>query len=156
MAKKPDSSINTNMHALLIAVDCYLPNQLPDGSYPSLAGCVRDVKHVEGFLLGTLKVPAENIVKLTSTDTGGESPPEAPKERPTYENIVSAFGTLARRAARGDQVYIHYHTAQHLLDALAEYGFTLLDLRRKPGPANASMPSSDLFLIARHDQQKIT
>lgn len=52
-------------------------------------------------------------------------------------------------SSSGDQVYIHYHRAPYLLAALAQHGFTLLDLRRKPGPVNASMPSTDLFLIAR-------
>lgn len=35
---------SSNMWALLIGIDCYLPNRLPDGSYyPSLRGCVRDI-----------------------------------------------------------------------------------------------------------------
>jgi len=81
---------------------------LPDGSYPSLSGCVRDVQHVEGFLRGTLKVPAARIRKLTSTDTGNPEPPEPSKDRPSYENIVQSFAELAKRAESGDQVYIHY------------------------------------------------
>ena len=106
MAKKASSG--STIHALLIAVDCYLENALPDGTYPSLAGCVRDVRHVEGFLRGTLKVPADRIKTLTSTNTGKPEPPERPADRPTYENIIGAFADLAKRGAKGDQVYIHY------------------------------------------------
>lgn len=41
----------SNLHAVLIGIDCYLPNRLPDGGYyPSLGGCVRDIHHVEDFL----------------------------------------------------------------------------------------------------------
>ena len=40
-----------NLYALLIGVDYYFPNRLPDGgTYPSLGGCVRDVRHVEAHL----------------------------------------------------------------------------------------------------------
>jgi hypothetical protein len=42
---------NPNLFALLIGVDCYMPNRLPDGSaYKNLGGCVRDINHVEAFL----------------------------------------------------------------------------------------------------------
>ncbi|QDV37399.1 caspase family protein [Tautonia plasticadhaerens] len=101
-----------NLHVLLIAVDFYKENLLPNGGfYPSLKGCVRDITLVEEFLTGRLKVPAERITKLSSTNTGKRDqvdPPE-PKDRwPTYENMVAAFKALTERAQAGDQVYIHY------------------------------------------------
>lgn len=98
-----------DLHALLIAVDHYLPGQLPNGEfYPDLEGTVRDVSHVESFLRETLQVPGERITKLTSPrpaarEAGGGSGP-----LPSYENIIKAFGDLTDRAGRGDQVYIHY------------------------------------------------
>ena len=49
-----------------------------------------------------------HLIKLTSTDTGGQEPKEPPDLRPTYENMVHAFRRLTEMAARGDQVYIHY------------------------------------------------
>ena len=106
----PDQSNGAStLHALLIAADCYLPGHLPDGSYyPSLAGCVRDVSHVEGFLRGTLKVGDDRIIKLTSTNMGASRPPEPPEALPTYENMVNAFRTLTKHARSGDQVYVHY------------------------------------------------
>src|SRR5271165_6716009 len=101
-----------NLHALLIGVDFYKENHLPGGGYyPSLQGCVRDVTHVEEFLTGRLKLAADRITKLTSTNTGvaGQTePPEPPEQQPTYGKIVSAFKSLTERAKAGDQAYIHY------------------------------------------------
>ncbi|MDQ3701395.1 MAG: caspase family protein [Chloroflexota bacterium] len=99
-------------HALLIGIDYYLPNRLPDNSYyTSLAGCVRDVSHVEAFLRGKLGLPAARITKLSATNTGepGQTrPPEPPEAWPTYENMVAAFRRVKDAARAGDQVYIHY------------------------------------------------
>src|SRR5438876_623125 len=79
------------LYALLIASDCYLPNWLAEGTYPNLAGCVRDVEHVEAFLRRRLGLTDAHLVKLTSTDTGAAQPKEPPERRPTYENMVHAF-----------------------------------------------------------------
>ena len=96
-------------HALLIGIDKYLKNKLPDGSYyRDLSGCVRDINHVEQFLLTTLRVPRENIIKLTASSNGSSKPAEPPKVWPTYENMVAGFVELTKRAKPGDQVYIHY------------------------------------------------
>jgi Caspase domain len=96
-------------YALLIGVDCYLPNRLPDNSfYPSLRGCVRDITHVDEFLQRQLEIPPERIVKLTATNTGSTQPPEPRDQWPTYENMVAAFKKLTDVAQPGDQVYIHY------------------------------------------------
>src|SRR5207248_1953391 len=96
------------LYALLIASDFYLPNRLPEGSYPNLAGCVRDVKHVEEFLRRRLGLTDERLVKLTSTDGGGREPREPPAQWPTYENMVKAFQEVTKMASKGDQVYVHY------------------------------------------------
>lgn len=99
----------SNHYALLIGIDKYLDNELPDGSYyRDLSGCVRDINHVEQFLLTTLRVPATNITKLTASDNGKKKPTEPRKLWPTYENMVAGFETLTRKAKAGDQVYIHY------------------------------------------------
>ncbi|HKB40565.1 MAG TPA: caspase family protein, partial [Gemmataceae bacterium] len=97
-----------NLHALLIACNCYLPNLLAEGTYPSLGGCVRDVEHVEQFLRRRLGLSDERLIKLTSTDNGREEPREPPQRRPTYENMVAAFQKVTDLTAKGDQVYIHY------------------------------------------------
>lgn len=100
---------NSKLYALLIGVDCYLPNRLPDGGYyPSLGGCVRDINHVESFLKDRLGLPTGQIIKLTATDTGTETPLEAKEVWPTYKNIVEGFKRIMEMAREGEQVYIHY------------------------------------------------
>ena len=104
------SETSRNMFALLIGVDCYLPNRLPDGgTYPSLGGCVRDINHIEDFLTSRLGLSNEQIVKLTASNQPGTREPSEPKEQwPTYENMVAAFKSITERASPGDQIYIHY------------------------------------------------
>ncbi len=103
-------STNTSkFFALLIGIDCYLPNTLPNGSsYKSLAGCVRDINHVESFLKNTLQVPQGQILKLTASNDNSDQPQEPPEQLPTYENIVAKFKQLTDLAQPQDQVYIHY------------------------------------------------
>jgi caspase domain-containing protein len=111
----------SDFHALLIGIDAYLPNRLPNGgSFPPLGGCVRDVQRVERYLAEELHVPAERIAKLTATlpaepapvlrdgNPAGTHPVEPPEEWPTYTNIVSAFKKLTAEAKEGDEVFIHY------------------------------------------------
>ncbi len=100
----------TNLYALLIGIDCYLPHQLSDGScYKSLNGCVRDINHVEAFLKNRLQVPQTQILKLTASNVEGSTEPSEPKELwPTYENMVAKFQEITEKAQPLDQVYIHY------------------------------------------------
>ncbi len=107
MANQTNSS--PAMYALLIGIDCYLPNRLPNGGcYASLNGCVRDIYHVTDFLQYRLDVPQERIVTLTATNTGAQEPPEPREQWPTYEAMVTAFKRVSDMAQPGDQVYIHY------------------------------------------------
>lgn len=99
----------SNLYALLIGIDCYLPNQLPDGSsYRNLGGCVRDINHVEDFLKLKLKMPPEHIFKLTASKSDKAEPAEPPEKWPTYENMVAMFQQITDLARSGDQIYIHY------------------------------------------------
>lgn len=106
-----------NRWALLIGVDCYMANQLPDGScYRSLGGCVRDIAHVESFLRVRLGLKEACLLKLTASNPHwpandadpGRRPLEAPERWPTYVNMVRMFKQITAMAAPGDQVYIHY------------------------------------------------
>lgn len=95
------------IHALLIGIDYYKPNQL----YKSLRGAVRDINLVDAFLREALKIPAERIYRLTSAnqDDPAVLATRSPQEQqPTYENIVNAFKQITVIAQPGDQVYIHY------------------------------------------------
>jgi hypothetical protein len=125
----------TNFYALLIGVDCYLPNRLPEGRYPNLGGCVPDITKVEKFLQKSLKLPKENIFKLTATDVGEREPAEPEAQWPTYENIVAAFKRLTVVGKPGDQVYIHYsgHGGRTLT--------TFADLKGKNGVDETLVPT---------------
>jgi Caspase domain len=99
----------SRIYALLIGIDCYLPNVLPDGSsYSSLGGCVRDITEVEAFLNRKLQLPDQQIIKLTASNSGTTEPKEPREQWPTYENMVAAFNQVTHLAQAGDQVYIHY------------------------------------------------
>lgn len=93
-----------NIYALLIGIDCYLPNQL----YKDLKGAVRDINLVESYLLNTLKIPSERIFKLTSVNPEVAATIETKDLPPTYENIVAKFHAITEIAQPGEQVYIHY------------------------------------------------
>jgi hypothetical protein len=101
----------SDLYALLMGVDCYMPNSLPDGSYyKNLGGCVRDINHVEAFLKDFQKVPENQIIKLTASPSAEDEkkPIESPEKLPTRNNIIAAFRKLGEIAAAGSQVYIHY------------------------------------------------
>lgn len=104
MADQPEQA---PIHALLIGIDYYKPNQL----YKSLKGCVRDINLVETFLKQTLQIPPQRIRKLISCDPEDSTLSQirsAQIQEPTYENIVNAFNEITQTAERGEQVYIHY------------------------------------------------
>ena len=105
-----DRTSKPGFHALLIGINCYLPNELPSGLYyKSLLGCVQDVDRLATFLERDLRLPSESITKLTSsTPVAGTEPPELPSQWPTYENIVKAIKDLTNVAQAGDQILIHY------------------------------------------------
>ncbi len=98
-----------NLYALLIGINYYLPNLLPNGLYyKSLRGCVQDINKVDEFLQHNLGVPEERIIKLTSSNSDGSAPPDPPERWPTYKNIVEGFGKLVSISEPGDQIFIHY------------------------------------------------
>lgn len=99
----------SNIYALLIGINYYLPNRLSHGLYyKSLWGCVQDVTKVGEFLRNSLGVLNEHIIRLTSSNSDGPEPPEPPELWPTHKNIVDAFGKLESISQPGDQIYIHY------------------------------------------------
>lgn len=109
MADQPEQT--PKIFALLIGIDCYMPNRLPDGSrYRNLGGCVRDITHVEAFLIDERKVPKAQILKLTASVNPNEptKPLELPEKLPTRQNTIDAFRKLGEMAAEKAQVYIHY------------------------------------------------
>src|SRR5688572_32657804 len=85
-----DTSNRAGFHALLIGINQYLPNELPNGLYyKSLLGCVHDVNLVDGFLRRYLRIPDEHITRLTSSRPSEHvEPPEPRSQWPTYENKI--------------------------------------------------------------------
>jgi hypothetical protein len=100
-----DDKFTSNLYALLIGVDHYLPNRL----YKNLKGSVRDVNLVADYLQQGLHMPAENILKLVAPSPEDQALYEASQEAlPTYENIVTAFQQITEASKAGDQIYIHF------------------------------------------------
>ena len=86
------------LHALVICCDLYLPNSLPEGSYPSLRGCVSDARRVAEFLRTRAGLSDDRLTFLTSTPSAKDpgKPAEPPDKLPTYENIVGAFQRITK------------------------------------------------------------
>ena len=102
---------DSNLYALLIGVNCYLPHRLSDGSYyDNLQGAVNDVNAVESFLTINLKVPESHILKLTASNPNPvlKEPVEPPEQLPTYANMVAKFKEITEIGQAGDRIYIHY------------------------------------------------
>lgn len=51
-------------------------------------------------------------------------------------------------SSSGDQMYIHYHEADYLTQALLENGFKIIDVQRKEYPKQDGSTTTDLVIIA--------
>jgi predicted TPR repeat methyltransferase len=65
----------------------------------------------------------------------------------TMEDHYSKSGL--RKSSSGDEMYLHYHEADYLVEALMENGFEVMDLQRKSYEEKDGTPTIDLVLIAR-------
>jgi hypothetical protein len=107
--KEVEMAPHSKTLALLIGIDCYLPNKLNGGwSYGNLGGCVRDINSVETYLREDLSISGDRVIKLTSTAGAGSEPSEPRSKWPTFANIVAAFKRITGWANPGDVVYLHY------------------------------------------------
>ena len=106
------NNTTSNFYALLIGIDYYESVETYPQLYKNLGGCVGDIDLVDSYLKTTLKIPAENIWKLTAPieESNELSAFRSARDNvlPTYENIVEAFAKLTAAANSGDRVYIHY------------------------------------------------
>jgi Caspase domain len=101
----------SNIYALLVGVDCYMPNILPNGScYKNLGGSVHDITQMEAYLKDVQKVPENQILKLTASPSAEDEqkPIESPDKLPTRNNIINSLRQLGEMARVGSQIYIHY------------------------------------------------
>ncbi|MEZ2440338.1 trans-aconitate 2-methyltransferase [Chitinophaga sp. RCC_12] len=53
-----------------------------------------------------------------------------------------------QRSSAGDELYMYYHQADYLVNALEENGFKIMDLQRKQYPAADGSITTDLIIIA--------
>lgn len=53
-----------------------------------------------------------------------------------------------RQSSKGDRMYIHYHQADYLTDALQVNGFNIIDIQRKVYPMQDGSETTDLIIIA--------
>ncbi|MDR6569092.1 class I SAM-dependent methyltransferase [Chitinophaga ginsengisegetis] len=53
-----------------------------------------------------------------------------------------------QRSGAGDELYMYYHQADYLVNALNANGFKIMDIRRKQYPAADGSTTTDLIIIA--------
>lgn len=53
-----------------------------------------------------------------------------------------------QRSSAGDELYMYYHQADYLVNALDTNGFKVIDLQRKQYPATDGSTTTDLIIIA--------
>lgn len=64
----------------------------------------------------------------------------------TMEDDYSQSGF--KTSSSGDRMFIHYHEADYLTQALNENGFKIIDLRRQVYPSQDDVQAIDLIIIA--------
>ena len=64
----------------------------------------------------------------------------------TMEDDYSQSGF--KTSSSGDRMFIHYHQADYLTQALNDSGFKIIDLRRQVYPSQDDKPTIDLIIIA--------
>lgn len=67
----------------------------------------------------------------------------------TMEDDYSKSGL--KKGSTGDEIFIHYHQADYLSDALTENGFKIIELKRQDYPTHDGTKTTDLILIAKRD-----
>ncbi|MBL7919558.1 MAG: class I SAM-dependent methyltransferase [Bacteroidia bacterium] len=60
-------------------------------------------------------------------------------------NNLSGF----EEGSSGDKVFMNYHEAGYLIEALEKNNFKIIDLQRKHSPPNATKKTNDLFIVAK-------
>ncbi|KAI1779499.1 hypothetical protein F4818DRAFT_142529 [Hypoxylon cercidicola] len=100
-----NSPQDSSHFALLVGINGYPKPHKP------LEGCVRDVHDIRSFLASKLGIFPIELLTETQPDTPDTPIPsnsgEDAEARPTYSNVVSAFGWILSHANPGSFVYIH-------------------------------------------------
>ena len=53
-----------------------------------------------------------------------------------------------RKGSQGDEIFMYFHESGYLLEALADNGFEVLDLRRQAYPPTGKATATDLLVLA--------
>ncbi|WP_282088528.1 class I SAM-dependent methyltransferase [Aquimarina algiphila] len=67
----------------------------------------------------------------------------------TMEDDYSKSGFTQPSSGGKQEIYIHYHEAGYLIEALTGNGFTIMDKRRKTHPQYKDTTTKDLIIIAK-------
>jgi ubiquinone/menaquinone biosynthesis C-methylase UbiE len=67
----------------------------------------------------------------------------------TMEGDASKSGFKRPSSGEGDEIYIHYHQADYLIDSLTGNNFEILELIRKDYPEEKDATIKDLILLAK-------
>lgn len=67
----------------------------------------------------------------------------------TMEDDYNKSGFKASSSGGPDKLYIYYHQADYLTNALKKYGFKILDLQRRAYPEENGTSTTDLLILAK-------
>jgi trans-aconitate methyltransferase len=121
---------------------------------PSAAFQVMDIKQIAqleqpfdaiifGFCLPYLS--REEAIQLIH-DAAQIMKPQGVLYLSTMEDDYSTSGI--RKSSQGDEMFMYFHEAGYLLEALKANGFEVVDLRRQPYPPEGELVSTDLLIVA--------
>lgn len=96
-----------------------------------------------GFVMPYLS--KEEAIKLIS-DSFAILNPKGVLYISTMEDDYSKSGF--RTGSAGDEIYMHYHQADYLTEALKDNGFYIIDIQRKIYPEQDNINTVDLIIIA--------
>ena len=74
----------------------------------------------------------------------------------TMEDDYRKSGFKGSSSGGEEKMYIHYHQADYLTEALRENGFEIMDLQRKAYPEPDGASTTDLLVVAKKTDERAT
>lgn len=101
----------------------------------------------DGIIIGfCLPYLSKQEATTLITDAAELLQPGAPLYISTMEDSYERSGMV--RSSSGDEVYMYYHEADYLQQAIKDSGLTILDLRRQQYTGYDGAPVTDLEIVA--------